>query len=119
MTRKTEPVAYETIYGWMEFKSLKKAEEFKAKICSWAGFTVETAPDTIQEAVEYHKAYEAGGFEEVYALIRTRSSERKIRADIARAERETRYHLASLAPRDSIFYKEHFQESYPGYKYGW
>ena len=119
MTRKTEPVSYETIYGTMKFPSLKKAEEFKKSICSWDGFTVETAPDTIQEAVEYHLAMEKGGITEVYALLRTKASERKIRADIARAERETRYHLASLAPRDSIFYKEHFCESYPGYKYGW
>ena len=116
MTSKT--VVYETIYGVMKFPSLKKAEEFKKSICSWDGFTVETAPDTIQEAVEYHLAMEKGGIVEVYALLRTRASESKIRADIARAERETRYHLASLAPRDSIFYREHFDQSHPSYRYG-
>ena len=119
MTRKTEPVAYETIYGWMEFKSLKKAEEFKAKICSWAGFTAATAPSTIQEAVEFHKTYEHGGIPAVYTLIREKQAELRSAVRLAEAERRTRYHLASLAPRDSIFYKEHFQESYPGYKYGW
>lgn len=115
MTRKTEPVAYETIYGWMEFPSLKKAEEFKKSICSWEGFTVETAPGSIQEAVEYHLAMEKVGIIEVYALLR----EKRERIERAQSERRLRYHLAKLAPRDSIFYKEHYDESYPGYKYGW
>lgn len=119
MTRKSKPVAYETIYGWMEFKSIEKAEAFKAKICSWEGFTAATAPRTIQEAVEYHKTYEHGGIPAVYTLIREKQAEQRLAVQIAEAERRTRYHLASLAPRDSVFYKEHFQESYPGYKYGW
>ena len=119
MTRKSEPVAYETIYGWMEFPSIKKAEEFKARICSWEGFTAATAPNTIQEAVEYHKTYEHGGFPAVYALIREKQAELRLAVQIAEAERRTRYALAALAPKDSTFYKEHYQESYPGYRYGW
>lgn len=112
--RKHEPVAYETIYGWMEFKSLAEAEAFKKTICSWEGFTAETAPNTIPEAVEFHLAYEKAGVSEVYALIR----EKRARMERYEQERRLRYHLASLAPKESIFYKEHFQESYPGYRYG-
>lgn len=118
MTRKTEPVVFETMYGQMKFPSLKKAQEFKETICSWDGFTVETAPDTIEEAVEYHLAMEKAGITEVYALLRTKQSERRIRAEVARTERETRYRLASLAPKDSMLYREHFDQGYIGYRWG-
>jgi len=37
---------------------------------------------------------------------------------IRQAERSLRYALAELAPKESAFYKRHFQESYPGYLYG-
>lgn len=115
MTRRTqEPVAYETMYGWMEFPSLKKAEEFKKIICSWEGFTVETAPSTIEEAVEFHLAYTKGGVSEVYAVIRAKRE----RIEHAEAERRVRYMLASLAHRESEFYKEHFSQSHPSYKWG-
>ena len=109
----SKPVVYETVYGSMKFPSVKKAEEFKKSICSWDGFTVETAPNTIQEAVEYHLAMEKGGIVEVYALLR----EKRERVERSDSERRIRYHLASLAPRDSIFYKEHFCQDYPGYRY--
>lgn len=117
MTRKikSEPVSIETRYGWMEFKSQEEAAEFKKIICSWEGFTVETAPSTIQEAVEYHLAYEKGGVQEVYAVIRHKEHLKAM----YESERRTRYMLASLAPRESVFYKEHYEQSYPGYKYGW
>lgn len=114
MKAATEPVAYETVYGWMEFSSLEEAKEFKKTICSWDGFTVATAPDTIQEAVEFHKAYEHGGVAEVYAVIR----EKQLKVRLAEIERSTRYSIASIAPRESVFYKEHFEQTYPGYKYG-
>lgn len=114
MPRKSEPIAVETRYGWMEFKGEKEAVEFKKTICSWAGFTAETAPASLKEAVEFHLAYEKGGFAEVYAVLRHKEYLR----EMYESERRTRYHLASLAPRESIFYKEHFCESYPGYRYG-
>lgn len=112
---KSESFSIETRYGWMEFKGEKEAAEFKKAICSWEGFTVETAPSTLKEAVEFHLAYEKGGVSEVYAVIRHKEFLR----EMYESERRTRYHLASLAPRESAFYKEHFCESYPGYKYGW
>lgn len=116
MTRKTkrEPIAVETRYGWMEFKGEKEAAEFKKAICSWEGFTVETAPSTLHEAVEFHLAYEKGGVAEVYAVIRHKEHLREIRE----SERRTRYMLASLAPRESAFYKEHFSQEYVGYRWG-
>lgn len=114
MARKAEPVSIESRYGWMEFKSAEKAEEFRRIICSWAGFTADTAPRTVAEAVEYHKAYCAGGFPEVYACIRHREQ----RIEMARMEREMRYEMARLAPRESIFYKEHYCQDYPGYRWG-
>lgn len=109
-----ETVSVESRYGWMEFESMAKAEEFRRIICSWAGFTADTAPRTVAEAVEYHKAYCAGGVSEVYACIR----HREIMAEIRAAEREARYAAASLAPRDSIFYKQHYCQDYPGYLWG-
>lgn len=112
---KSEPIAVETRYGWMEFKSAEEGAEFKKIICSWEGFTAETAPNTLEEAVEFHLAYTKGGVAEVYAVIRHKEH----LIAMYESERRTRYHLASLAPRESSFYKEHFSESYPGYKYGW
>lgn len=112
-TRK-EPVSIETRYGWMEFKSLEEAAEFKKTICSWEGFTVETAPSTIAEAVEYHLAYVKGGVAEVFAVIRHKET----LAALYESEKRTRYALAALAPRESIFYKEHYSQSYPGYLWG-
>lgn len=111
---KSEPVSIESRYGWMEFKSAQEAAEFKKIICSWEGFTVETAPSTVQEAVEYHLAYEKGGVAEVYAVIRHKEHLEAM----YESERRTRYALAALAPRESIFYKEHYSQSYPGYLYG-
>ena len=116
MTRRTkqEPVAFETMYGWMEFKSQEEAAEFKKIICSWEGFTVETAPSTIKEAVEFHLAYTKAGVSEVYAVIRAKQE----RAERAAAERRVRYMLASVAPRESEFYKSHFSQSHPSYRWG-
>lgn len=114
MSRKPEPIAVETRYGWMEFKSAKAAAEFKKAICSWEGFTVETAPNTLEEAVEFHLAYERGGVAEVLAVIRHKEHLH----ELCEAERRTRYLLASLAPRESALHKEHFEMSHPGYRYG-
>ena len=111
---KSETVSVESRYGWMEFESMPKALEFYRIICSWAGFTAETAPRTIAEAVEYHKAYCAGGVAEVYAAMRHREQMAAIRA----AEREARYAAARLAPRESLFYKEHYCQEHPSYRWG-
>lgn len=111
---KSELVSVESRYGWMEFESMAKALEFRRIICTWAGFTADTAPSTVAEAVEYHMAYCAGGVAEVYAAMRHREQMAAIRS----AEREARYHAARLAPRDSIFYKEHYCQDYPGYRWG-
>ncbi len=101
-------LVYSTIYGDMKFPSKKKAEEFKKIICSWTGFTAATAPDTIEEAVEYHKTYEHGGIPAVYALIREKQAELRAAVRMAEAERRIRYDLARLAARDRISYKEHY-----------
>lgn len=111
---KSEPVSVESRYGWMEFESMAKAEEFRRIICSWSGFTADTAPSTVAEAVEYHKAYCAGGVSEVYAAMRHREQIAAVRE----AERELRYKMASLAPRESLFYKEHYCQDHPSYRWG-
>ena len=115
----SKSVVYETVYGTMKFPSKKKAEEFKKIICSWEGFTVITAPNTIEEAVKYHMAMEKVGITEVYTLMREREAEIRAAMRMAESERRLRYDLARLAPRDSMFYKEHYDQSYPGYRWGW
>ena len=111
---KSEPVSVESRYGWMEFESQAKAEEFRRTICSWAGFTADTAPATVAQAVEYHLAYTKGGFSEVYACIR----HREYLHAVAEAKRDLQYQLAKLAPRDSELYRSHFCQDHPSYRWG-
>lgn len=66
---KEPPMVVPSSYGSMTFNPRSKAYEFYEAIASWPGFTKETRPRTISQAVEYHKAYEYGGVAEVYAAI--------------------------------------------------
>jgi hypothetical protein len=85
-TRKT--LVVETRYGTMKFTATEteSAHEvgyrFREIIKTWAGFTEETRPVRIEEAVEYHLAYVEGGVEEVRHVMREREAE--IRARKAR-----------------------------------
>jgi len=121
----------QTPYGTMKFKSARAADDFYCTIRTWREFHTRpegwrALPISLEEAVTYHLAYTTGGFEEVEKVfaICTASSHK---ADVARAQAdaerraasETRYAIASLAPRDSALYREHFDMSYPGYKWGW
>jgi hypothetical protein len=87
-------VKIETRYGTMEFKSWPKAHEFKEIIRTWTGFTEESRPVTVEQAVEYHLAYCEGGFAEVRAV--QREVERKL-AEIQREE-----YAAYLAKLEAI-----------------
>lgn len=114
--RKTQtPVFVETSYGSMEFKTPKAAEEFRRSVCYWDFLTVEQAPNTLHEAVELYKAREIGGIPEVLAVFR----ERRASAERHEIARQQRYAIARLAPRDSYEYRTHFDQSHPGYLYGW
>lgn len=95
MPLETDSLAYETVYGTMEFACFNEAEEFKKAICSWEGFTATTCPNTVQEAVEYHLAYKKGGTYEVYALIREKQAELRAAVRLAESERRTRQELTT------------------------
>ncbi len=84
MSKKT--VKIETRYGTMTFKTWPEAYEFRETIATWTGFTEETRPTRVEEAVEYHLAYVEGGFAEVRHVMRER--EREI-AERKRIERES------------------------------
>ena len=121
----------ETPYGSMKFKSQKAAAEFYYAIRSWGEF--ETRPEgwrarpcSLTTAVAYHLAYTTGGFaevEKVYASEMVAWEAWEAASTVAEAQHReavaVRYAIASLAPKDSILYREHHDMSYPGYKWGW
>ena len=134
----------ETPYGSMKFKSQKAAAEFYYAIRSWGEFKTRpegwrAQPYSLTKAVAYHLAYTTGGFEEVekvyeaemvawdeWDAARTVTDAQRREAVSARyafAQRReavsARYAFASLAPKDSVLYREHYDMSYPGYKWGW
>lgn len=83
MSKKT--VQIKTRYGTMTFKSWIEAYEFRETIATWSGFTEETRPTRVEEAVEYHLAYVEGGFAEVRHVMRERE---RVIAEQARSRQE-------------------------------
>lgn len=108
MSRKsTETVTVRTMYGTMEFESFAACEQFRKTIASWEGFTRSTAPQSGHEAVEYHLAYVAGGFPEVYAVIRHREMVGAIEAARIRTAEELKLQRAqAFAERVYQFQRE-------------
>lgn len=121
----------ETPYGSMKFKSKKEAGEFYDAIRSWGEFKTRpegwrAQPHTLPAAVAYHLAYVTGGFAEVEEVYKSEmaawdawDAARKISDEQHREAVSGRYAIASLAPKDSVLYREHFDMSYPGYKWGY
>lgn len=74
MSKKTvkQEFTIETRYGSMTFESSPEAYKFLETIATWSGFTEETRPTSVQQAVEYHLAYVEGGFAEVRHVMRER-----------------------------------------------
>lgn len=94
----SKTIKFETRYGTMAFKTYIEGYEFRETIATWSGFTEETRPTRIEEAVEYHLAYVEGGFAEVRHVMRER--ERKIE-ESRRLEREAEgipFELRGLPP---------------------
>ena len=120
----------ETPYGSMKFKSQKAAGEFYDAIRSWGEFETRpegwrALPSSLTKAVAYHLAYTTGGFAEVEKVFEAEMDAwsewyvaRKAAEDQHRETSAVRYAIASLAPKDSILYREHYDMSYPGYKWG-
>ena len=121
----------ETPYGSMKFKSQKAAGEFYDAIRSWGEFKTRpegwcAQPSSLTKAVTYHLAYTTGGFEEVEKVYEAEMvawaewDAARIDVEVGRREAASaRYAIASLAPKDSVLYREHYDMSYPGYKWGW
>jgi len=88
----SKKIKIETRYGTMTFKSWIEGYEFRDTIATWSGFTEETRPTRVEEAVEYHLAYVEGGVAEVRHVMRER--EREIRETAARELEEKSYYDA-------------------------
>ena len=100
-----------TSSGEMTFASKREAYEFFFKIGTFKGFTKEIYPRNVEEAVEYHLAYERSGLEGVYAMIRHAE---EMRAMLKHAS-AIRRSVAALHPRDSHEFRSHFDSTYSGY----
>jgi hypothetical protein len=110
--------------GVKHFASFDKSWEFMRKIEAWPCWTCR-APITREEAVDYHLAYESGGIPAVYRLeaeIYARELAEKRRMEAIsleiKMEKEHRYAMARLAPRDSHEWRMHFDMWHPMYKWG-
>lgn len=110
--------------GSMWFRSHDAAWEFTSKIEAWAGFSSRQLL-TREEAVDYHLAYCEGGATAVLAMEAARTA--RIQAEtmaelhrktLAEADRQHRYAMASMMPKDSTEYRTHFDSWHPGYKWG-
>jgi hypothetical protein len=97
--------------GDMTFASKEVAWEFLSKIGTFQGFTKEIYPRNVEEAVEYHLAYERSGLEGVFAMIRHAEQMRAMEIHA----REIRRVAAASAPRDSHVFRSHFDSTYVGY----
>jgi hypothetical protein len=97
--------------GDMTFASKREAYEFFFKIGTFKGFTKEIYPRNVEEAVEYHLAYERSGLEGVLAMIRHAEEMRAME----KHAREIRRVAAASAPRDSHEFRSHFDDSYTHY----
>lgn len=110
--------------GTKYFASFDKSWEFMRKIEAWPGWSVRP-PITREEAVDYHLSYERGGIPAVLELetrlytieLAKKRREMAIALEL-KIEKEHRYAMARLAPRDSHEYRVHFDSWHPGYKWG-
>jgi len=112
------------VLGTMSFGSFDKSWKFMRTIEGWSGWSTRP-PITREEAVDYKLSYERGGVPAVLALeaeLYARDLAEK-RREVAIAlelkmEKEHRYAMARLAPRDSHEYRMHFDSGHPLYKWG-
>jgi len=110
--------------GSMTFRSHMAAWEFRTKIESWPGFA--TKQDlTREEAVDYHLAYCRGGaaavLEQERILIARKHTEAMAEAQrraLYEMEKQQRYAMARMAPRDSDLYRSHYDMWHPSYRWG-
>lgn len=110
--------------GVKHFASFDKSWEFMRKIEAWSGWSTRP-PITREEAVDYHLTYESGGIPAVLAreaeLYARDLAEKRREMAIAlelKMEKEHRYAMARLAPRDSHEWRMHFDSWHPLYKWG-
>jgi len=110
--------------GVKHFASFDKSWEFMRKIEAWSGWSTRP-PITREEAVDYHLAYESGGIpavlvreSELYARDLAEKRRDMAIALELRMEKEHRYAMARLAPRDSHEWRMHFDSWHPLYKWG-
>jgi hypothetical protein len=110
--------------GVKHFASFDKSWEFMRKIEAWSGWSTRP-PSTREEAVDYHLIYERGGIPAVLALeaeLYARDLVEKRRSMAialeVKMEKEHRYAMARLAPRDSDEWRMHFDSWHPCYKWG-
>jgi hypothetical protein len=120
----------ETTRGTMKFKTQKQAYDFFCTIGTWGEFRAReegwrAMPCSLTQAVEYHLAYTQGGFEEVekvyaerFAASIVRQQEQARLKALYAPEKELRYAVAALAPRDSELYLSHYSMSHPSYRWG-
>ncbi len=110
--------------GSMSFRSHMAAWEFATKIEQWPGFATKQML-TREEAVDYHLAYCEGGVPAVLALEQilitrkhTEAMAEAQRRAIYEMEKQQRYAMARMAPRDSDLYRSHYDMWHPEYKWG-
>ena len=110
--------------GSMKFRSHMAGWEFTTKIEQWPGFATKQML-TREEAVDYHLAYCEGGVPAVLAqeqLLLTRKHTEAMaeaqRKALFELEKQHRYAMAAMAPRDSHEYRTHYDSWHPGYRWG-
>ena len=111
MSKKIKTVTVTTKFGEMTFADKATAWDFLMTILTFPGFSKDSAPRNVEEAVEYHLTFERSGLEGVYARIRHIE---KMSA-MSKHSRDIRRSVAALHPRDSHEFRSHFDSSYSGY----
>lgn len=107
----SKTVTYTTKFGGMSFADRETAWDFLMTILTFPGFSKDSAPRNVEEAVEYHLTFERSGLEGVYARIR-HIEEMNAMAKHASVIRRA---VAASAPRDSHEFRSHFDSTYSGY----
>ena len=117
-------VKIESSRGSMSFRSHAASWEFTTKIEQWAGFPTSQWL-TREEAVEYHLAYCEGGVPAVMAVYAARIARLEAEAmaeahrkAVYEVEKQHRYAMASMMPKESHEYRSHFDSWYPYFKWG-
>ena len=110
--------------GSMSFRSHVAAWEFATKIEQWQGFATKQML-TREEAVDYHLAYSEGGVPAVLAqeqilmaIKHTIATDEARRKALYELEKQHRYAMAAMAPRDSDLYRTHDDSWHPSYRWG-